>query len=64
MSRDSPDMIDLDGYEDPLGIRYTGTAVRQRDGSYRAVVDVFGSVCVVQCNLKFIERAAPAETKG
>lgn len=64
MSQIAPITIDVDGYEDPLGIRYVGTATRQVDGTYRTSAVILGCECVVRCNEKFIERATPAETEG
>lgn len=50
-----PDEVDVDGRVDPKGVRYVGKAKRQPDGTWRALADVGGALCLVECTVTFLD---------
>lgn len=50
-----PDEVDVDGRVDRKGVRYVGKARRQPDGTWRALADVGGALCLVECTVVFLE---------
>ena len=55
-------VLDIDGHEDLDGrVRYIGHAALQPDGSWRALADVDGSLCVVEVHVRCEALAALAE---
>lgn len=43
--------IDVDGKVDAKGVRFVGKARRQPDGTWRALADVGGALCLVECTV-------------
>jgi hypothetical protein len=55
-------MLDIHGREDLDGrVRYIGHAALQPDGSWRALADIDGALCVVEVNIRCDALAALAE---
>lgn len=48
-----PDEVDVDGRVDSKGVVYVGKAKRQPDGTWRALADVGGALCLVECTVTF-----------
>ena len=47
------DEIDVDGCVDGKGVKFIGKAKRWADGTWRALADVAGCLCVVECTVTF-----------
>ena len=43
--------LDVDGHVDARGVRYLGVATRQKDGTWKALADVCGALCIVECRI-------------
>lgn len=46
-----PDEVDVDGRVDAKGSRFIGKARRQPDGTWRALAEVGGALCLVECTV-------------
>jgi hypothetical protein len=46
-----PYEVDVDGRVDAHGVQYWGKATRQPDGTYRALANVGGYLCVVEARI-------------
>lgn len=54
------DTVDIDGFFDEKnGVHYIGKAARTKDGSYRALANVGGSLCLVECSIRWDENRRP-----
>jgi len=51
-----PLTLNIDGHTDSKGIRYVGNAHRQPDGTWRALADVGGALCLVEINVTISRR--------
>lgn len=49
-----PDEVDVDGRVDAKGVRFVGKAKRQPDGTWCALADVDGALCLVECTVVFL----------
>lgn len=52
-----PTQLDIDGYVDSRGVRYLGKAVQQFDGTWHALADVFGCLCLVEVRITPLDPA-------
>lgn len=50
-----PATINVDGLVDSKGIQYIGKATQQLDGTWRALANVGGALCLVEVNIRFEE---------
>lgn len=57
---DGVEEVDVDGMVDAKGVRFVGKARRQPDGTWRALADVGGALCLVECTVT----AWPAQCKS
>lgn len=48
---DGVDEIDVDGKVDAKGVRFVGKARRQPDGTWRALANIGGALCLVECTV-------------
>lgn len=63
-SRVAPEEVAVDGIVDAKGVRFLGKAKRQEDGTYRALADVQGCLCVVEARISFEERPTHPKPGG
>jgi hypothetical protein len=47
--------VDIDGYVDAKGVRYLGKATLMGDGTWRALADVGGALCRVECKITIVQ---------
>ncbi len=47
--------FDVDGHVDARGVRYIGVATRQKDGTWKALAEVGGALCLVECRITLQE---------
>lgn len=57
-----PDEIDVDGRVDAKGVRFIGKAKRQPDGTWRALADVGGALCLVEVNVSIANPDSDLDT--
>lgn len=48
--------IDVDNFVDNQGVRFIGKAAAQEDGTWRALADVGGALCLVELSFVFPEQ--------
>lgn len=48
-----PEEVDVDGFVDAKGIKYIGKALKQPDGKWICIADVYGALCRVEVTIRF-----------
>ena len=50
----NPQRLNIDGiWDTKTGIMYIGKATQQYDGTWRCLANVYGSLCIVEANIRF-----------
>lgn len=55
------DMVNLDGYVCPKGVRYLGNARKQNNGKYHCLANVGGALCLVELDITFNPLTEPVK---